>query len=264
MILDDIVAARREDLALSKRSRSEADLRQLPLFAENRRGFETSLRRDRPGIIAEVKKASPSRGLIRADFDPIAIATAYAEGGATAVSVLTEPRFFQGSLEHLAAVRKAVSLPLLRKDFVIDAYQVVEARAWGADAVLLIVAILDDGPLRELLAAATEIGLDALVEAHTASEVERAVAARATLIGINNRDLRTFVTTLETAERLGRLVPDGVVRVAESGIETRDDVARLEAAGFHAFLIGESLMRAADPAARLRELHGRGTGMGRR
>jgi indole-3-glycerol phosphate synthase len=258
MILDDIVAGRREDLAQSKRSRSEAELRQLPLFDEERRGFEGSLRRDRPAIIAEVKKASPSRGLIRADFDPVGIATAYAAGGATAVSVLTEPRFFQGSLEHLAAVRKAVSLPLLRKDFVIDAYQIVEARAWGADAVLLIVAILDDGQLRELLAATAESGLDALVEAHTASEVERAVAAEASLVGINNRDLRTFVTTLETAERLGKLVPDSAVRIAESGIETREDLTRLESCGFHAFLIGESLMRSADPAARLRQLRGCG------
>lgn len=257
MILDDIVAARREDLARSMRSHSETELRQLPLFAEKRRGFEASLRRNRPAIIAEVKKASPSRGLIRADFDPVKIASAYADGGATAVSVLTEPRFFQGSLDHLAAVRKAVALPLLRKDFVIDAYQVVEARAWGADAVLLIVAILEDGPLCELLAAAADVGVDALVEAHTAHEVERAVDARATLIGINNRDLRTFVTSLETAERLGKLVPDTAVRIAESGIETQDDIARLESAGFHAFLIGESLMRAPDPAARLRQLYGR-------
>lgn len=257
MILDDIVKARREDLARSRRSCPEAELRQLPLFAEKRRGFEAALRRERPAVIAEVKKASPSRGLIRADFDPVALASAYAEGGATAVSVLTEPRFFQGSLEHLAAVRKAVSLPLLRKDFVIDAYQVAEARAWGADAVLLIVAILDDDRLRELLGVAADAGLDALVEAHTASEVERAVAAQATLIGINNRDLRTFVTSLETAERLGKLLPDATVGVAESGIESRADIARLEAAGFHAFLVGESLMRARDPAALLRELHGR-------
>jgi indole-3-glycerol phosphate synthase len=259
MILDDIVAARRASLAQSKRSRSELELRQLPLFGEERRGFERSLRRDRPAIIAEIKKASPSRGLIRADFDPVSIATAYAAGGATAVSVLTEPQFFQGALEHLAAARQAVTLPLLRKDFVVDAYQVVEARAWGADAVLLIVAILDDSQLRELLAVAGETGLDALVEAHTASEVERAVDAEASLIGINNRDLRTFVTRLETAEQLGKLVPDSAVRVAESGIETRADLARLESAGFNAFLIGESLMRSADPAARLRELRGRGT-----
>lgn len=257
MILDDIVAARREDLARSKRSRTEAELRQLRLFAEKRRGFADALRRDRPAIIAEVKKASPSRGLIRADFDPVTIATAYAAGGATAVSVLTEPRFFQGALEHLSAVRKALLLPLLRKDFVIDAYQITEARAWGADAVLLIVAILDDSLLRELLAAAAEVDLDVLVEAHTAAEVERAVAARATLIGINNRDLRTFVTTLETAEELGRLVPESALRIAESGIEKREHITRLAAAGFHAFLIGESLMRAADPAARLRELLGR-------
>jgi indole-3-glycerol phosphate synthase len=257
MILDDIVAARREDLAQSKRSISIANLQHLPAFAEERRGFEDALRRDRPAIIAEVKKASPSRGLIRADFDPVAIAEAYADGGATAVSVLTEPRFFQGSLQHLAAIRKAVTLPLLRKDFVIDAYQIVEARAWGADAVLLIVAILEDVLLRELLAVAVESGLDVLVEAHTAAEVERAVVARATLIGINNRDLRTFVTTLETAEELGQLVPASALRIAESGIETRDHIHRLASAGFQAFLVGESLMRAADPAARLRELHGR-------
>ncbi len=255
MILDDIVAARRVDLAQAKQSVSLAALEQRPLYATARRPFAAALRQGR-AIIAEVKKASPSRGVIRADFDPVALARAYAAGGAAAISVLTEERFFQGHLEYLAAIRAAVSVPLLRKDFLIDVYQVAEARAWGADAVLLIVAILSDGQLRELLAAAKERGLDTLVEAHTATEVERAVAAGAEVIGINSRDLQTFVTTLETAERLRPLVPAAAVAVAESGIDSAADIARLETAGFHAFLVGESLMRARDPGAQLRALLG--------
>lgn len=254
MILDDIVEARRGDVALAKRATPESALREQPRYAAPRRGFARALRQGAPAIIAEVKKASPSKGVIRPDFDPVAIARSYAAGGASAISVLTEERFFQGHAEHLQAVREAVEIPLLRKDFVFDAYQLVEARAWGADAALLIVAMLDDGLLRELHAAGTELGLDMLVEAHSADEVDRAAAAGATLVGINNRDLRTFVTSLATAEQLHSRIPTGAVSVAESGINTAADVARLRAAGYDAFLVGESLMRAADPSVALRAL----------
>ena len=254
MMLDEIVAARREDLALAKRQVSLVELEQRPLYNEPRRGFAPQLRRYRPAVIAEVKKASPSCGVIRADFDPVTIARAYELAGAAAVSVLTEERSFQGRLEHLAAVHAAIALPLLRKDFLLDSYQVVEARAWGADAVLLIVAILDDAQLAELLAAAAEMGLDAVTEAHTAAEVERAVAAGAAIMGINNRDLKNFVTSLATAERLRPLVPDGTLTIAESGIETAADITRLQTCGYDAFLIGESLLRATDPGEQLRVL----------
>jgi len=256
MILDDIVAARRVDVAQARRDRPLAALRAAPLWSVPRRGFAAALARQPPAIIAEVKKASPSKGVIRADFDPVAIACRYAACGAAAISVLTEPRFFQGDGTHLESIRAAVEVPLLRKDFLFDAYQVAEARAWGADAVLLIVAMLDDTALGALLAAAHEAGLDALVEAHTAPEVDRAVAAGATLIGVNNRDLQTFVTTLETAERLRRHIPAGVLAVAESGIETGAHVARMAAAGYDAVLVGESLMRAPDPGAALVGLRG--------
>lgn len=256
MILDDIVAARREDLLRARRDTPLGELERRPLYADPRRGFEAGLRRKSPAIIAEVKKASPSRGVIRADFEPRAIAAAYQSGGAAAISVLTEERFFQGHLKYLEAVRGAVSLPLLRKDFVVDPYQVVEARAFGADAVLLIVAILDDALLRELLLVAGQTGLDALVEVHDEEEVRRAVAAGARLVGVNNRDLRTFVTRLETSERLRPLMPADTLAVAESGIESAADIARLQRAGYDAFLVGESLMRSPDPAAKLRELLG--------
>jgi indole-3-glycerol phosphate synthase len=256
MILDDIVEARRSDLARAKKAVSLAELEKAALYAERRRGFGARLARGGRAIIAEVKKASPSRGVIREDFDPVALARRYAECGAAAISVLTEERHFQGSLRYLADIRSAVGSPLLRKDFLVDAYQVVEARAWGADAVLLIVAILDDAELEELLAAAREIELDVLVEAHTEGEVDRAVAAGARIIGVNNRDLRTFVTTLETSERLRPRIPAGAIAVAESGIDAPADIARLELAGFSVFLIGEALMRAPDPGTKLAALLG--------
>jgi indole-3-glycerol phosphate synthase len=254
VILDDIVAARRADVARAKREAPLAALTAQPRYAEPRRGFTAALRAGRPAVIAEVKKASPSKGVIRSDFDPVGIARAYAGAGAAAISVLTEARFFQGTLEHLEQIRAAVAVPLLRKDFIFDHYQLVEARASGADAALLIVAMLAPAQLQELHAAATELDLDVLVEAHTAAEVERAVAAGATLIGVNNRDLHSFVTRLETAERLRPLIPAGRVTVAESGIETAADIRRLHAVGYDAFLVGESLMRAADPGAALRVL----------
>lgn len=254
MILDDIIAARRADLVSAQREQPLSALRQRPGWALPRRGFAAALRATRPAVIAEVKKASPSKGVIRADFDPVAIARRYADSGAAAISVLTEERHFQGSPAYLEAIRAAVDVPLLRKDFMVDPYQIAEARAWGADAILLIVAALDDGALCELHAAAVELGLDVLVEAHTADEVDRAAAAGATLIGVNNRDLRTFVTTLETAERLMPRIPPTALAVAESGIESPADIARLRRAGYDVFLVGESLMRQPDPGAALQAL----------
>jgi indole-3-glycerol phosphate synthase len=254
MILDDIVAARRADVARAKREVSPAALAARPGYGEPRRGFIAALRGQWPSVIAEVKKASPSKGVIRADFDPRAIARSYADGGAAAISVLTEERFFQGALQHLEEIRALVGVPLLRKDFLFDPYQLVEARSAGADAVLLIVAMLEPTQLGELHSAATELGLDVLVEAHTAAEVEAAVAVGARLIGVNNRDLHTFATSLATAERLRRLIPPGRVTVAESGIDTAADVRRMRAAGYDALLIGESFMRARQPGAALRDL----------
>lgn len=254
MILDDIVRDKRAELERAKATVPLAELQQRPLFRTARHGFRVALAARRRAVIAEVKKASPSRGIIRADFDPVAIACDYADNGAAAISVLTEARYFQGHLDHLAAIRRAVAVPLLRKDFLFDAYQLYEARAFGADAVLLIVAILSDALLQELLWLAEELNLTALVEVHDRAELERALRASARLLGINNRDLRTFHTTLATTERLMPAVPpDGLV-VAESGIENVADIERLERVGVRAFLIGESLMRAPDPGARLREL----------
>jgi indole-3-glycerol phosphate synthase len=254
MILDEIVEARRADVARAKRATPVAALEARPAYSAPRRGFAAALRGRAPAVIAEVKQASPSKGVIRADCDPVVIARGYAAAGAAAISVLTEERYFRGRLEDLEPIRAAVDVPLLRKDFLFDPYQLIEARAWGADAVLLIVAMLDSRQLADLHAAATSLGLDVLVEAHTAAEIECAAAAGATVIGVNNRDLQTFVTTLATAERLRPLVPVGALAVAESGIETPADVARLRSAGYQAFLVGESLMRAADPGAALRAL----------
>lgn len=254
MILDDIVRAKREEIAEHKRQRPLETLSDAALYREPRRGFGAALARPGRAIIAEVKKASPSRGLIRADFDAVAIAGGYQRGGARAISVLTDAPFFHGSLAYLEAIRRVVEVPLLRKDFVVDPYQLHEARAFGADAVLLICAILDGERLRELHALAADIGLDVLVEVHSRAELERAADCGARLVGINNRDLRSFVTRLEVAEALAPLVPSGATVVAESGFKTAADLERLERAGVHAFLIGETLMAAADPEAALREL----------
>jgi indole-3-glycerol phosphate synthase len=254
MILDDIVRDKRADLPRTRTCRPLADLQQRPLFGLPRRNLHAALAARRRAIIAEVKKASPSKGLIRPDFDPVRIATRYAECGAAAISVLTEERYFQGHLDHLAAVRQVVDVPLLRKDFLFDPYQLYEARAFGADAVLLIVAILADAALGELLWLAEELSLAALVEVHDRAELERALTMGARLIGINNRDLRTFHTTLETTEQLVSAVPSNALVVTESGIDSRADIERLEHAGVRAFLIGESFMRAADPGEKLAEL----------
>jgi len=256
VILDEIVAAKREEIAEHKRQRPLAALADAGLYQVARRGFAEALVRPGRAIVAEVKKASPSRGVIRADFDAMAIARAYAMAGARAISVLTDAPFFQGSLAYLEAIRHVVELPLLRKDFVLDAYQVHEARAFGADAVLLICAILDDAALGELHALARSLGLDALVEVHSREELEQAARCGASLVGINNRDLRSFVTRLEVSETLAPLAPPGALIVAESGLKTPADLDRLEACGVRAFLIGETLMAAANPGNALRDLLG--------
>jgi indole-3-glycerol phosphate synthase len=231
-----------------------AALRERPLFVSPTRGFAASVAGASRRIIAEIKRASPSQGVIRADFDPVKIARDFAANGASALSVLTEERYFHGSLDYLERVRGAVSVPLLRKDFTLDGYQLIEARSFGADAALLIVALLEENLLKELLAEAAALSLDALVEVHTESELTAALNAGARLIGINNRDLKTFEVKLETTERLLPLVPSGVTVVCESGFHSPAEIARAEAVGAHVFLIGEALMRAPDPGAKLREL----------
>jgi indole-3-glycerol phosphate synthase len=255
-ILDRIVAGKAEELAAAKLRISPTEMRARAEAAPAPRGFARDLKGAGVAMIAEVKKASPSRGVIREDFDPVWIAGRYAEGGAAAISVLTETKHFQGSLDYLGAVRNALpeGPPLLRKDFLFDEYQIEEARAVGADAVLLIVAMLEQSLLAQLLSRSSALGLDALVEVHDEREMERAASAGASLIGINNRDLRTFEVDLTTTERLRPLAPPGATVVAESGIFTREDMLRLEGCGVNAVLIGEGVMRAPDPADRIREL----------
>ena len=224
------------------------------------RGFAAALREraaTAPAVIAEIKKASPSRGLIRADFRPVTLAGDLARAGATALSILTDREFFQGSLEDLQAVSAETALPCLRKDFILDPFQILEARASGADAVLLIVAALDDDRLGLLHAFASDLGLDVLVEAHTREEIDRAVAAGASVIGVNSRDLHTFAVRTESLLELAAALPSGVLRVAESGIRSADDIASLRAGGYDAFLIGEALMRQPEPGAALALLLGR-------
>jgi indole-3-glycerol phosphate synthase len=207
-------------------------------------------------LIAEVKHASPSKGVLIEPFDPVALAATYAQNGAAAISVLTDEAFFRGSLDHLTAVHRAVSVPVLRKDFVIDPYQVYEGRAAGADAILLIVAALADAQLAELHALVRSLGMAALVEVHHEEELARALRVEPALIGINNRDLQTFQVDLSTAARLARFAPTGVTLVAESGVHTRADMRRMAQAGAHAVLIGEALVQAGDIAAQVRELSG--------
>lgn len=253
-VLDAIAAHVREQIGARKRDTPPSALQERPLFHLPRRVFENNLKGDVRRIIAEVKRASPSQGIIREDFDPVEIAKDYAAHGASALSVLTEERFFHGSLFHLERIRKEVFLPLLRKDFILDSYQLLEARSFGADAVLLIAALLDGAILKELRDQARTLSLDVLVEVHTERELESAVEAGAGIIGINNRDLKTFEVKIETTERLIPMVPPGILVVCESGIDSTAQIKRLEAAGAHVFLIGETLMRAPQPGAKLREL----------
>jgi len=223
-------------------------------FTFGRDNFGAALTRNAVNIIAELKRASPSRGVLRAQFDPKALASQLEQAGAAALSVLTEEEFFQGSLADLRLARAAVSLPVLRKDFVFDAWQVWEARATGADTFLLIVTILRDAALRELLALGRQLGMEPLVEVHTREELARAVDAGARIIGVNNRDLRTLDVRLETSLELGEAIPAECIAVSESGVRAKEDIARLRAAGYDAFLIGEQLMQSPSPAGALREL----------
>lgn len=257
-ILQAIVADKRAELADARAATPPSELRAVIAGLPPTRDFRTALRGDGVSLIAEVKKASPSAGIIREDFDPVAIAGAYEAGGAAAISVLTDAKWFQGSPDHLRAVRAAVGLPLLRKDFVVDEYQLLEARAWGADAALLIVAVLEQNELIDLAAAAAELGLAALVEVHSAGEAERAVAAGCPLVGINNRDLTVFQTDLATTFALRPLLREECTVVSESGIASRGDIDRLATALVDAVLVGESLMRQPDVAAACRELAGAG------
>ena len=257
-ILDEIVAYKREFVAECKRRIPTEKLKEQVASSPGEHRFAQALREaDDIAVIAEVKKASPSKGLIRPDFDPVEIAATYEANGASALSVLTDERYFQGSACALTQVRQVVDLPILRKDFTIDPYQVYEAKAIGADAVLLIVGILSPDQLREYLDLARSLNLDALVEVHTGDELEAALDAEAQVIGINNRDLRTFQTDLTVTENLIGMMPEDAVVVSESGIHTGADVIRLHDAGAYAILVGESLMREADIGKKLRELLGR-------
>jgi indole-3-glycerol phosphate synthase len=260
-ILKKIISHKKQEIAAGKARLPEPELRSQLADSDDRpRGFVGALHgaegEDRTPVIAEVKKGSPSKGVIRPDFDPVAIAEVYEANGAACLSVLTDERFFLGRLEYLAEIRKHVRLPLLRKDFICDPYQIYEARAAGADAVLLIAAMLDLVQLRDFTALARELSLDVLLEVHDEQELETALQVNCELVGINNRDLHTFITDLATTERLAKRVPGNRLIVAESGIHSRSDVLRLQRAGARAFLVGESLMREADIGAKLRELLG--------
>ncbi|PNU21587.1 indole-3-glycerol phosphate synthase TrpC [Geothermobacter hydrogeniphilus] len=258
-ILDKILCHKQQEVADAVARMPLSEYRARCRDLEPTRGFAAALSsRSETGtaIIAEVKKGSPSRGIIRADFDPVRIAGDYRDGGATCLSVLTDREFFYGDLAYLQRVRDQVSLPLLRKDFMIDRYQLFEARAAGADAVLLIAAALESAQLEDFAAEAAELGLDVLLEVHDAAEIEKSFQVAAPLFGINNRNLKTFATDLATTERLLPLLPPEALPVAESGLHTRADIERLQRAGARAFLIGESLMRETDIPAKLAELQG--------
>ena len=257
-ILNRILARKVEEIAERSARLPLAELRARVADQPDTRGFaaalESRVEAGRAAVIAEIKKASPSKGVIRADFDPVAIAQSYQRGGASCLSVLTDVDFFQGADAPLQQVRAACGLPLLRKDFTIDAYQVYEARVIGADCILLIAAALDDETLMDLALLAADLDLDVLVEVHDGDELERALEIPAPLIGINNRNLRSFEVSLETSVNLRRNVPAERLLVSESGIATREDVAHLRTAGIHAFLVGEAFMRATDPGSELQRL----------
>ena len=257
-ILERILAVKAEDVARLKEAKSPEVMRREALAASPPRDFVGAIRRriaaGRPGVIAEIKKASPSRGVLREPFDPASIAASYARHGAACLSVLTDRQFFQGTLEHLQQARAAGGLPVLCKDFVIDGYQILQARAAGADCILLIVAALDDARMHVLEEAARELGMAVLVEAHDGAELERALQLKTPLVGINNRNLRTFETRIETTLGLRARVPDDRIVVTESGILSPADVATLRADRVRCFLVGEAFMRASDPGAELARL----------
>ncbi|HEY4030759.1 MAG TPA: indole-3-glycerol phosphate synthase TrpC [Caulobacteraceae bacterium] len=257
-ILDKIAAYKRVEVAERKTARSWTEVEEAAMSASPPRGFRRALERahapGRLALIAEIKKASPSKGLIRADFDPPALARAYAHGGAACLSVLTDAPSFQGHDHYLAAAREAVALPCIRKDFLVDPWQVAESRALGDDCILVILAMVDDSLAGELMAEARRFGMDALVETHDEAEMTRAATLGATLVGVNNRSLRTFEVDLANTERLAKQAPENALLVTESGIFTPADVSRLERSGAKAMLVGESLMRQADVAAATRTL----------
>ena len=257
--LAEIVATKRTEVAQRRVREPVSALRELAAAQAAPRGFAEALRRKSAtgfGLIAEIKKASPSKGLIREDFHPANHARDYASGGAVCLSVLTDSPYFQGHEDYLIAARHAVSLPVLRKDFMVDPWQVLESRAIGADAILIIVAALDDGAMAEIEAAALEQGMDVLIEVHDAAEMERASRLKSRLIGVNNRNLKTFVVDLAVSEELAPLAPADALLVGESGIGTHADLLRLERSGMRCFLVGESLMRQADVARATRALLG--------
>jgi indole-3-glycerol phosphate synthase len=257
-ILQKILQTKQEEIAARSAVTSLAQLREQATVADPVRGFlramQTKIAAGNPAIIAEIKKASPSRGVIRADFDPPALAMSYAQGGAACLSILTDAQYFQGHESYLQAARAAWSLPVIRKDFIVDPYQVYEARAIGADCILLIVSALEDAQMLELYTLATRLGMDVLVEVHDREELQRALRLNAPLIGINNRNLRTFATSLQTTIELLADVPEGVLLVTESGIHTQADVQLMRENGVHAFLVGEAFMRAQDPGTELQKL----------
>jgi indole-3-glycerol phosphate synthase len=261
-ILNKILDVKADEISAAKKHQDLASLRRdVESNTEARgqiRGFETSLRSKiaagKAGVIAEVKKASPSKGVLREDFHPAEIASSYTKHGAACLSVLTDERFFQGAPDYLKQARAACTIPVLRKDFMIDPYQVYQARAWGADCILLIVAALDHGLMRELEACALEIGMDVLVEVHDADELDAALKLKTALLGINNRNLRTFETTLDTTINLLPRIPEDKLVITESAIRTRDDVQHMRDHAVHAFLVGEAFMRAQDPGAELAQL----------
>ncbi len=253
-ILERIVEVRRRAVEISRQTLPVAKLEERLLAASPPRDFTAALSRQGLNVISELKRASPSRGVLRQEFNPAALASAFEAAGAVALSVLTEPDFFQGGLEHLAIARSVAGLPVLRKDFIFDPYQLFEARAAGADAVLLIVAILGTKELKGLLALSRDLGLAALVEVHSEDELARALDAGAEIIGVNNRDLTTFEVNPEVSLRLIEKIPDNVTAVSESGLRTHADLENLRAAGFDAFLVGEHLMQSPDPGHALRRL----------
>jgi indole-3-glycerol phosphate synthase len=257
VILDRIVAAKSREIASLKQATPLARLQEAVNDLPRARDFRQAINHRPCAIVAEVKKSSPSKGTIREQFEPVQIASIYQEHGAQAVSVLTDEQFFEGKGDYLTAIKKAISLPLLRKDFIIDPYQIYETRILGGDALLLIAAILDKGQLQEYIQLAEQLGLASLVEVHTKEELAKALAAGAEIIGINNRDLQTFSTDLKRTLELAPMIPKGTIVVAESGITTRKDIELLMQAGVHCFLIGEALMRADDIGKKLRELLGR-------
>ena len=263
-ILNKILAVKADEVAAAKKSRSLESLRSEvendQAAREGLRGFEGSLRgkiaAGRAGVIAEVKKASPSKGVLRADFDPAQIAASYEAHGAACLSVLTDVQFFQGAPDYLQQARAACRIPVLRKDFMVDPYQVYQARSWGADAILLIVSALDHGLMAELEACALQLGMDVLVEVHDGDELDAALKLKTRLLGINNRNLRTFETSLQTTLGLLPRIPEDKLEVTESGILNAGDVSRMRDANVHAFLVGEAFMRAPDPGVELERLFG--------